>query len=183
MGIFSRFNKKGNINLSKSDFKTESEDFEVLSVKVSGDFFEKFPQAKKKDNYTGKTTLITNTVTLPLFGNKVEITYDPSEIELNEDKFIDQMNRTLNWIADNESGIKSGVTKKLLPLKNENWLEENEIELSESEFIKRIKLSSISFFGDGSSELIFDDGDLFWEHQIVADLSGKNKLTEINIRG
>jgi hypothetical protein len=183
MGIFLRFKKKGNINLSKSDFKTESEDFEVLSVKVSGDFFEQFPQAKKKDNYTGKSTLITNTAILSLFGNKVKITYDPSEIELNEDKFIDQINRNLNWIADNQSGIKSGVAKKLLPLKNENWLEENESELSESEFIKRIELTSISFFGKGNSELIFDDGDLFWEHEIVADLNTKNKLTDINIRG
>ncbi|WP_191858940.1 DUF2262 domain-containing protein [Hanstruepera ponticola] len=183
MGIFSRFKKKGNINLSKSDFKTESEDFEVLSVKLSGDFFEKFPQAKKKDSYTGKSKLITNTATLSLFGNNIKITYDPSEIELNEDKFIDQMNRNLNWIADNESGIKNGITKKLLTLKNENWLEENESELSESEFIKRIKLTSISFFGEGNSELIFDDGDLFWEHEIVAVLNTKNKLTEINIRG
>ena len=48
MGIFSRFKKKGNINLTKSDFKTESGNFEVLSVKVSGSFFEKLPQAKKK---------------------------------------------------------------------------------------------------------------------------------------
>ncbi|WP_179007478.1 DUF2262 domain-containing protein [Winogradskyella forsetii] len=183
MGIFSRFKKKGNINLSKSDFKTESEDFEVLSVTVSGDFFEKFPQAKKKDNYTGKSTLVTNTTSLSLFGNKVDITYDPSEIELNENKFIEQINRNLNWIADNESGIKSGITKKLLPLKNENWLEENESELSESEFIKRIKLTSISFFGKGNSELIFSDGDLFWKHDIVADLNTKNKLTDINIRG
>ncbi len=183
MGIFSRFKKKGNINLSKSDFKTESEDFEVLSVKVSDDFYEKFPQAKKKENYTGKNTLITNSTKISLFGNNVEITYDPSGIELNENKFIDQINRNLNWIADNESGIKSGIAKKLLPLKNENWLEENESELSQSEFIKRIKLTSISFFGKGNSELIFDDGDIFWEHDIVADLNTKNKLTDINIRG
>nr|WP_308992897.1 DUF2262 domain-containing protein [Mariniflexile sp. KMM 9835]MDQ8212461.1 DUF2262 domain-containing protein [Mariniflexile sp. KMM 9835] len=183
MGIFSRFKKKGDVNLSKSDFKTQSEDFEVLSVKVSGDFFEKFPQAKKKDNYTGKSTLITNTAILSLFGNKVKITYNPSEIELNEDKFINQMNRNLNWIANNESEIKIGISKKLLILKNESWLQENESELSKNEFIKRIKLTSISFFGKGNSELIFDDGDLFWEHEIVADLNTKNKLTDVNIRG
>ncbi|MBQ0737068.1 DUF2262 domain-containing protein [Aquimarina celericrescens] len=183
MGIFSRFKNKGNINLLKSDFKSESEDFEVLSVKVSGEFFEKFPQAKKKDNYVGESTLITNTAKLSLFGNKVDITYDPSEIELNEDKFIDQINRNLNWIAENESELKSRVTEKLLPLKNENWLDENEAELSENDFVKRIKLTSISFFGKGNSEMIFDDGDLFWGHEIVADLNVKNKLTDVNVRG
>ena len=42
----------------------------------------------------------------------------------------------------------------------------------------KIKLNAISFFGDLNCELIFDDGDLFWEHQIVVDLSNKNKLTD-----
>lgn len=183
MGILSRFKKKGEFNLSRSDFKTESEDFEVLSVKVSGDFFEKFPQAKKKENHVGKSALITNTANISLFGNKIEITYDPSEIELNEDKFIARINHHLNWIADNESGIKSGITTKLLPLKNENWLEENEAELSEGEFINRIKLMSISFSGKGNSELTFNDGDLFWKHEIVVGLNTKNKITNISISG
>ena len=183
MGLFSRFRKKGEFNLSKSDFKTESEDFEVLSVKLSGDFFEKFPQAKKKENYTGKNTLISNSTKITLFGNQVKISYDPSEVESNENKFIDQINRKLNWIADNELTLKNGIAKKLVPLKNQSWLNENETEISNNEFIKRIKLDGITFYGDGNSELTFDDDDLFWEHQIVADLSTKNKLTEINIRG
>jgi hypothetical protein len=34
-----------------------------------------------------------------------------------------------------------------------------------------------------SCELIFDDGDLFWQNEIVADLSRKNKLTDASIRG
>jgi hypothetical protein len=183
MGIFSRFKKSGNFNLSKSDFKTESDDFEVISVKVSDDFYDLFPQAKKKENCTGKSTLITNTSSVSLFGNKVEISYDPNETELNENIFINQINRNLNWIADNENGIKCTIAKKLLSLKNQSWLEENEIELTETKFIKRIKLTSISFFGKGNSELIFNDGNLFWEHDIVADLNTKNKLTDINIRG
>jgi len=183
MGLFSRFKKKGEYNLSKSDFKTESEDFEVLSVKLSGDFFEKFPQAKKKENYTGKNTLITNSTKINILGNQVEITYDPSEIELNENKFIDLINNKLNWISNNEETLKNGIAKNLVPLKNDSWLNENESEISNDEFIKRIKLNRITFYGNGDSELTFDDDDLFWGHQIVADLSVKNKLTDINIRG
>jgi hypothetical protein len=183
MGLFSRFKKKGKFNLSKSEFKTESEEFEVLSVKVSGDFFDKFPQAEKKENYVGKNTLISNSAKIILFGNQVEITYDPSEIELNENKFIDQINSRLNWISDNEKTLKNGIAEKLVPLKNESWLDETETEISNNEFVKRIQLSRITFYGDGNSELTFDDNDLFWEHQIVADLNAKNKLTDINIRG
>src|SRR5690606_35980797 len=128
MGLFSRFKKKGEYNLSKSDFNTESEDFEVLSVKLSGDFFEKFPQAKKKENYTGKNTLITNSTKINILGNQVEITYDPSEIELNENKFIDLINNKLNWISNNEETLKNGIAKNLVPLKNDSWLNENESE-------------------------------------------------------
>ena len=122
-------------------------------------------------------------VITPIFGNKVEITYDPSKIELNENKFIEQINRKLDWIADNEKTLNNGIAKKLVPLKNESWLDENESEISNGEFIKRIQLKSITFYGDGNSELSYDDNDLFWEHQIVADLSIKNKLTDVNIRG
>ena len=115
MGLFSRFNKKEGFRLSKSDFKTEREDFEVLSVKVSGDFFEKFPQAKKKEKYTGKNTLITNSAKITLFGNQVELMYDPNEIELEESEFIDRINRRLNWVADNEKKLKNGIAKKRVP--------------------------------------------------------------------
>ena len=110
MGLFSRFKKKGKFNLLKSDFKTESEDFEVVSVKLSDDFFEKFPQAKKKENYTGKNTLVTNKAKINLFENQVEIIFDPSEIELNENRFIELINHRLNWISDNEETLKNGIT-------------------------------------------------------------------------
>lgn len=183
MGLFSKFKKKGKFNLTKSDFKTESEDFEVVSVKLSDDFFEKFPQAKKKENYTGKNTLITNSTKVNLLGNKVEITYDPSEIELNENKFIDLINNKLNWISNNEETIKHEIVNKLLSLKNDSWLNENESEISKSDFIKRIKLNEITFYGDGSSELTFEDDDLFWGHQIVTELNLNNDLINIDIRG
>jgi hypothetical protein len=183
MGIFSKFKNSGNFNLSKSDFKTGSDDFEVISVKVSDDFYDLFPQAKKNEKCTGESTLITNTSSVSLFENKVVILYDPNEIELNEDIFINQINRNLNWIVDNENGIKCSIAKKLISLKNESWLKENETELTETEFIKRIKLTSIFFFGKGNSELIFNDGNLFCEHEIVAVLNTKYKLTDINIRG
>lgn len=183
MGLFSRFRKTGKFNLSRSDFKTESEDFEVLSVKVSGDFFEKFPQAKKTDNYTGKNTLITNSVKIALFGNQVVIRYSPSEIGMHEKKFIDKINKKLNWVANNEIYLNNEIAKKLVPLKNESWLGENEDDISNDEFIKRVQISNITFYEDGNTELVFEDDDLFLGHQIIVDLSIKNKLTGINIRG
>ena len=183
MGIFSMFKKKGRFNLSKSDFKTENEDFEVISVKLSDDFFDLFPEAKKKKKYTGKNTLVTNLTKISLFGNEVEITYYPNEIELNENAFIELINQKLNWISENEEIVKNGIAKKLVLLKNKNWLNKNKIEISNNEFIERIKLESISFLSHGNSELSFNDDGIFSEHKITAELNLKNELINIKISG
>lgn len=183
MGIFSRFKGNRKFNLTKSDFKTESEDYEVESVKFSEGFFDKLPQAEKKESSLGMSTLTTNTALVTMFRNKVEIIYDPSDLAFKEDKFIIKINEKLNWIINNENKINSKIAEELLGLKNESWLEENEPELTTKQFIKKITLTSIYFFDELSSELIFNDGGLFWEHQIVADLNTKNILTDVNIRG
>ena len=182
MGIFSKKNK-GNIRLSKADFKTESEDYKLSSVKVSGDFFSKSPELGNKDNDENKSATITNSTEVKIAGKNVDVTFLSNDIELNEDKFIELMSQKLNWISEHERELKKSVAKKLLPLKNETWLEEDESQLSISEFMKRIELSSISFYGKGNSEMIFDDGDLFWGHDILAILDTNNRLNDITIRG
>ncbi|WP_277483705.1 DUF2262 domain-containing protein [Catalinimonas alkaloidigena] len=58
------------------------------------------------------------------------------------------------------------IIEELLPLKNESWLEEHDEPFTESEFEKRIKITSISVWDDGAFESWFDDGDLFWGHGI-----------------
>lgn len=183
MGIFSKFKKTKTFNLTKSDFKSESKDFDVLSVEISGDLFDKLPQSEKQESGLGKSTLTTNTALVNMFRNKVEIIYDPSELIIKEGDFISKINEKLNWIINNENEINNEIANKLLGLKNESWLEENESELSERKFIKKIKLVAINFFDELSSELIFDDGGLFWEHEIVVDLDTNNALTAVNIRG
>ncbi|MGB5818438.1 MAG: DUF2262 domain-containing protein [Saonia sp.] len=183
MGVFSKFRHKDNINLTKSDFKTQSERSEVISVKLSDDFFDKFPDAKKKDNYLGNSTLTVKTASISLFNNPVEVVFYPIEIKVKEEKFISKMNQTLNWISSYNDKIEKGIVDKLLFLKNEAWLEENETEINETEFKKKLTLTSILFLADSSSELVYDDGDLFWGHQIVVGSSAENELTDINIRG
>ncbi|WPP52997.1 DUF2262 domain-containing protein [Catalinimonas niigatensis] len=58
------------------------------------------------------------------------------------------------------------IIEELLPLKNESWLEEHDQPFTESDFEKRIKITSISVWDDGAFESWFDDGDLFWGHGI-----------------
>lgn len=59
---------------------------------------------------------------------------------------------------------------KLLPLKNSDWLDEDESEVSADQFRRRMTLKSIWVSADGSFDFWYDDGDLFWGHTI--DVSG-----------
>ncbi|ULC60448.1 DUF2262 domain-containing protein [Flaviramulus sp. BrNp1-15] len=187
MGIFSRFSKNPNFNLKKSDFKTETDSFydDESSPPINEEFAKTVAKWKEEKgiNEDKELNYDRNSTSAILFGNKVEITYNPSEIELSESDFIIGLNQKLNWISKNKNEINSQIAKKLLPLKNQSWLNDNESIITERDFINRIKLGSILFFGDLSSELVYDDGNLFWGHQIVADLNKKNELTNVDIQG
>jgi hypothetical protein len=58
--------------------------------------------------------------------------------------------------------------KELLELKNTAWLGEDEEEVNEKEFARRMVLESITIEGvDGTFEFWYNDGDLFWGHYIM----------------
>ena len=71
--------------------------------------------------------------------------------------------------------------QELLPLKNENWLDEDEAELSPDEFKDRMTLESITVYPSGSFDFWHNDGDLFWGHsiQISGNLSDGPKHADI----
>ncbi len=62
--------------------------------------------------------------------------------------------------------ISNYAVQELLPLKNDTWLEDDELELTSEDFLKRMKLESISLYLDGEFEFWHDDGDLFYGHSI-----------------
>ncbi|WP_461445625.1 DUF2262 domain-containing protein [Maribacter sp.] len=201
MGLFSMFRNKNKIHLSISDFKTERTESEpTLSEPASEEFLKslmdykaKNPDAFVKDmpkailnektNDTSKSTTITKTASFLIFNNIVEIEYDPTELEINEEEFIDNINKTLNWIVDNKTTIYDGIVSDLLKLKNEDWLDQNEKQLSENQFKKQIELTSILFYHDGSSTLGFNDGSIFWGHNIMVGLSKDHKFIDAQLYG
>jgi hypothetical protein len=63
--------------------------------------------------------------------------------------------------------INACASKELLGLKNDTWLGEDEAEVSEAEFARRMVLESILVQADGSFEFWHNDGDLFWGHSIM----------------
>ena len=63
--------------------------------------------------------------------------------------------------------IHEQVISELLPLKSQNWQEDDGSTVTRDEFLNRMKLKSITLRADGSFDVCYDDGDLFWGHEIV----------------
>lgn len=85
--------------------------------------------------------------------------------------------------ADWKRRVDEFAVHKLLPLKNDSWLEDDEPPLTPDQFKSRMKLQSISVHLDGSFEFWHHDGGLFWGHSIQIVGTLKNGLTEAGIPG
>jgi hypothetical protein len=79
--------------------------------------------------------------------------------------------------------ITSFAVEKLLPLKNESWLDEHEQEVASDEFSRKMSLQSVTVYDGGAFEFSHDDGDLFWGHciQVTGDI--ESGPTDANIAG
>lgn len=79
--------------------------------------------------------------------------------------------------------ILDSAAARLLPIKNESWLDEGEAELTADEFRDKMELQSVSVNADGSFEFWHGDGDLFWGHAIVVNGDLAGGLRDANIEG
>jgi len=87
------------------------------------------------------------------------------------------------WKEQNiwEEKVKEYAVKKLLKLKNDSWIEEEEERVNSIEFRKLMRLESITFDSDGSFKFWYNDGDLFWGHSIQISGNLIEGLTEAGI--
>jgi hypothetical protein len=79
--------------------------------------------------------------------------------------------------------ITACATRELLGLKNDSWLDEDEAEVTEEEFARRMVLESISIQADGAFEFWHNDGDLFWGHYIMVSGNLTDGPNEAGIHG
>lgn len=83
------------------------------------------------------------------------------------------------WAAQVQDFAVSG----LLEHKNEDWLEEDESEVTAQEFKKRMFLESVVIYSDGEFEFWHNDGDLFWGHAIQVSGNLTDGLTDVDTPG
>jgi len=72
---------------------------------------------------------------------------------------------------------------KMIELKNEFWLGEEEPPITSEDFQKRISINSIAFNEDCTCSIYCDDDDIFWGHSIEIDVDEKGKYKDANLAG
>lgn len=75
----------------------------------------------------------------------------------------------LNVLRDRLSDHCSAIADAMLDLYNRTWSDEEHPVLDRGEFIGKLRLTHIVFYGS-LTELMFDDGDMFGGHAIVLGL-------------
>lgn len=85
--------------------------------------------------------------------------------------------------AEWDRRVREYAVEKLLPLKNDSWLEEDEAELSAGAFLSKMTLDTIAVEESGDFSFWHNDGDLFWGHAIQISGSLSEGLTDADIPG
>jgi len=98
-------------------------------------------------------------MTIPIFVD------GPSDLSADRQTF--QVQRGLNYVAQNFPLLLDFICQELLDLKNDAWLKNDESPLSYENFRARLTPRRIRIIEDDSIEVGFADSGMFWGHEIV----------------
>lgn len=117
-----------------------------------------------------------------LHWNSTQICIQLSATDANDLQKAIESGRTIFENIENfERLAKEFAAEKLLDLRNDNWLEEDQDETSPEEFKSKISLDSIYVDSKGLFSFYFDDGDLFWGHSIETEGSISDGFSDASI--
>jgi len=169
-------------NLTINDFVLNEEIIESKIIFSDQEFIEK---QKLLGNYIENNNNILKTYSTEININDslTRIYFDPNNIN-NIETFIQAINKKLVWISKNLEIIKINISKKLLKIKNDFWLNENENNLTITDFIIRLKrIDNIVFNSDNSFNINFNDDYLFDGHSITVPITNNLKIADPKIEG
>ncbi len=123
-----------------------------------------------KHKYLGALTLdkMTKTLetTIRFYKTKITLSIE-ADSQASYDRSLEYAVELYKKAEYWENQAKQCAVRDLLELKNDNWLEEEEQELNEAQFQKKMKPDQLTLYPDGNFDLDFDDGELFWGHTIT----------------
>ncbi|MFC7441763.1 DUF2262 domain-containing protein [Laceyella putida] len=109
----------------------------------------------------------------------VDVLFDPKGINENEGFHI--VYGQWEKVKENWRKLEEDVADHLLDIHNEAWNDEEPI--TKDTFISRMTIEAIRFWSDGTAEVYFDDGDLFWGHCILVSLNQDGQVVDADIAG
>lgn len=161
-----RDDKDEGISMDLSDFTLS---VEQLSGEVNGK-----PVTTEMKTYSAR---------LVIWNREIEISFDPDELNVDPNEFVSGLSEQAQWVNENRSVIEDSIISELFELKNSRWLEEYEKPVSREQFLNAMVLTGITFFTDGSCEMYFEDGDLFWGHFILVGISHDRRVEDVTLAG
>jgi hypothetical protein len=183
MKLFFNSKGQGNLKLSVSDFKTQTQKSVVTLTSISPELLKLLPKQTNEINKETTVEVKSSKATVQLFDSSVEVSFDPDEVHGNLDSFVSKINKQLDWVSSNKKLVDKVIVRDLLDLKNSKWLQEKEQQLSEESVLNKIRPISITFFEDISFEINFDDGNMFGGHIILVSVSKDKKVENATIEG
>jgi hypothetical protein len=102
---------------------------------------------------------------LILAGEPIEVAID-ADGEAPDPAVLATAERFWNNQADWDHRLREFAAARLIELKNDTWLQEDEEPLTEAEFIKKLTANSMGFDPPDGFTIYYNDGDIFWGHAI-----------------
>ena len=123
------------------------------------------------------------------FGASIEVSGEPCELlllDLGEGQAEEARTlaaRVQEWAAAGVEAAKAYAAAELLTLKNDAWLGEGEASIDAATFVGSLTLAGVNAFPDGTFEVYFDDGDLFWGHSVQVDVDAGDSFARAEMVG
>jgi hypothetical protein len=108
-------------------------------------------------------------------GQKIKISIDPDDVDLEKTSAL--ANKIMSNFELYEAKARKRIVLNYLDNYNENWREEedDEPELTESEFSQNLILYSIAFLSDASVDIFYSENGMFGNHSLIAQsFDGEN---------
>jgi hypothetical protein len=93
----------------------------------------------------------------------------------------DRARWALDRLRGQEESYRRSAAADLPAIHNGSWNDDEPID--EQRFIERMAFESVTFYPDGSVELCYADGDLFWGHVVLMSVASDGTVGEATIAG
>ncbi|MGI4789656.1 MAG: DUF2262 domain-containing protein [Janthinobacterium lividum] len=97
------------------------------------------------------------------------------------DSVLNRAGQMFQHVQSEEFNLRQAAADTLLILHNENW--SDGLPIDRDIFAARMAISDFAFYDNGSTEISYDDGNLFWGHTIIISLNEDGTFQDASISG